>query len=373
MEDTIQPAGRWRWFLLVLVTIATLWAGLDPKGYRFRNEVEWLEGRAGLRFGKFGRVHTEPFIDQSMATALNRDGFTLRMTIDPAVVSHGGFRTIACFHSVDAGSQLVVGQWRDFVIVMNGDDYNNKRRWPRVTADVSMFAQRPLMLEVVSTPHGTGLFLNGELVETNSRLHLKLPATPDPGRLVLGNSVNASQPWTGEINFLELLARPLTADEIRARDQNARVSVQLVADPGARPWLRFRFDEPGGNTVRNHGALAATLSIPGPLHALGTRALAWAPESGLPGRALALDIALNFLGFLPFGAAVALVLMSTRRSSLRVIVVAVLSGMLLSLVIELTQAWLPSRDSSLRDLLLNTVGTPFGAAGVVLIRRWLRG
>ena len=34
--------GPWRWMPLVAVTFIMLWAGLDPKGYHFRNEVEWV-------------------------------------------------------------------------------------------------------------------------------------------------------------------------------------------------------------------------------------------------------------------------------------------------------------------------------------------
>ena len=35
---------------LVAVTLIMLWAGLDPKGYRFRNEVERIDGSAGVHF-----------------------------------------------------------------------------------------------------------------------------------------------------------------------------------------------------------------------------------------------------------------------------------------------------------------------------------
>ena len=42
--------GPWRWMPLVAVTLIMLWAGLDPKGYRFRNDVERSEGGAGVQF-----------------------------------------------------------------------------------------------------------------------------------------------------------------------------------------------------------------------------------------------------------------------------------------------------------------------------------
>ncbi|NTV84832.1 MAG: VanZ family protein [Bacteroidales bacterium] len=41
---------------------------------------------------------------------------------------------------------------------------------------------------------------------------------------------------------------------------------------------------------------------------------------------------------------------------------AMIAGFAVSLSIELTQVWLPGRDSSLLDLTANTVGSTIGAA-----------
>jgi len=50
------------------------------------------------------------------------------------------------------------------------------------------------------------------------------------------------------------------------------------------------------------------------------------------------------------------------------LLLAVVVGFGLSLAIELTQVWLPGRDSSLSDLIANTVGTAIG--GVLGIKGW---
>ena len=357
LASLADSPGLWRWIPLAVVTLIMLWAGLDPKGYRFRNEVEWIEGRAGVRFGRFGRVETEPFLSLERATALNRNGYALEVELDPAPDPHGGFRVLASFHSGSDATQLMVSMWRSQLIVMNGDDYNNKRRLPRITADTSKFSKGPLLLTINSTTNGTSLFLNGKPVATSAKLHLTLPSVMKPACLVLGNSASASQPWLGVISFFSLLPGPLTASEVESRWRTR-------GEPSAsttEALLLYRFEEARRSTIRNHGSLVVPLTIPPRLHALGRRFLQGSLATSTPSHSLTLDTLVNFIGFMPFGAAIVIVLRSSNRSSPRIILITAVVGFALSLAIELTQAWMPSRDSSLRDLLLNTAGAPLGA------------
>jgi hypothetical protein len=367
VSHLLSKTGR-RALLLVVVFI-TLWAGLDPKDYRFRNEVDWLPERPGLRFGKYGRVQTEPFLVRAQAEELNRTGFTLELAFKPAPISGGGFQVLASFHSGDDASQLVVGQWRDQLIVMNGDDFAHRRRLPRVTADTSLFEPGALWLTITTTTNGTRLYLNGEQVAANSKLHLKLPGDSHPARLVLGNSVHTSQSWTGELSFFALQPQPLTNRQIEQRFKNWLTKVEPPADSAPPPLLLFRFDEGGGSMIRNHGSIPEPLTIPPRPHALGARALAQDLTGDFPDQSLALDVALNFTGFLPFGVAFALVSRTQRGGWFKILIVTTLAGCGLSLFIELGQAWMPSRDSSLRDLVLNTAGAAVGAGLLLMVSR----
>ena len=367
LEAFAAAPGRWGWLLLAAITLFMLWAGLDPKGYRFRNEVEWMENGGGLRFGRFGRVESEPFLSREQAAALNQNGYSLELALDPSPDPHGGFRVLASFHSGVDASQLIIGQWRQVLIVMNGDDYSNKRRMPRVSADTSKFPKRPLLLTINSTTNGTHLYLNGKSVATSAKLHLTLPSEPEPGRLTLGNTASASQPWPGVISFFSLLPRPLAASEVESRWRTQ--GVPSASTPEA--LLLYRFEEGGGSTIRNHGSLMASLTIPPRLHALGRRFLQGSMAASTPGHLLTLDSMVNFIGFMPFGVVLAIVLRTAQRSRGRILLVTIVAGFALSLVIELTQAWLPSRDSSLRDLLLNAAGAPVGAWLWCVARKWL--
>ena len=77
----------------------------------------------------------------------------------------------------------------------------------------------------------------------------------------------------------------------------------------------------------------------------------------------ATDVTLNLLGFVPFGFMVCLrLLMRGKPSPRSCFFLAIAVGFAVSLAIELTQVWLPGRDSSLLDLTTNTMGSAIGGA-----------
>jgi VanZ family protein len=122
------------------------------------------------------------------------------------------------------------------------------------------------------------------------------------------------------------------------------------------------------NAVRNH----FHLTIPARFKILKKNFLK------LSGNALKLngsslrDIRINILGFIPIGFLLLVTIYSTKSSwtsSWRLIFLVVLGGTVLSLVIEILQAYLPARNSSLTDLIFNTFGTALGVIFALLLIR----
>lgn len=347
----------WRRALLLIITLIMLWAGLDPKGYRFHNEVEWIGGTNGVHIGRFGRLQTEPFLTSDRATALNRSGYAMEMELDPSPDLHDAFGILACLHGGDDANQLVVGQWRDYLIVMNGRDYSHRHGLPRVSAKLSNYPKGPFRMTITSSSKGTGLTVNGKVVATNAQWQLTLPVATKPARLVIGNSVSASRPWRGVISRFSLAPHLSESHETQFSRQASSESSNSTVEP----LLLYDFNESAGNMIQNHGTATVPLQIPAGLHAIGRRFLRGSMADSIPEFAVMGDSVTNFLGFMPFGVALMLVLKSSGHSPKTNIIIVAAAGLALSLVIELTQAWMPTRDSSLRDLLLNTAGAPSGA------------
>jgi glycopeptide antibiotics resistance protein len=72
-------------------------------------------------------------------------------------------------------------------------------------------------------------------------------------------------------------------------------------------------------------------------------------------------MAVNILAFIPFGFLGAVVFTRKLGSISRGIAVTILAAFVFSLCIELLQAWLPSRNSSMVDLFCDVAGAGTGA------------
>jgi glycopeptide antibiotics resistance protein len=78
-------------------------------------------------------------------------------------------------------------------------------------------------------------------------------------------------------------------------------------------------------------------------------------------RYLLIDILGNIVVFAPLGIALCIALRQSMTSRLRAILIATAIGMGISIIYEIAQWWIPGRVVATDDVLLNTLGTAFGA------------
>jgi hypothetical protein len=126
---------------------------------------------------------------------------------------------------------------------------------------------------------------------------------------------------------------------------------------------RYDFDQPHALAVRSSGTDGDSLSVPArftPYHRitlLDTFRFMGKQRPYIP------DIVANIFFFLPVGFFSALVFLRKFKNILPVIAVSVAIGLALSVCVEVLQIFLPSRYSSMFDVLSNTAGTALGALG----------
>ena len=254
-----------------------------------------------------------------------------------------------------------MGQWRSYLIVMNGDDYDHKRKIPRISVDTASQKDKPIFMTITTGKQGTRIYMDGKIAKSDSKLKLKLPEGEN-SRLTVGNSVYWNNSWEGEIHGLALYGRSLTDVEAVSHFEKWSVAKGHTFTGAHQPALLYTFQEGQGTHVQDHSGNGAHLEIPQKMQVLQKRILSVSWRNLEFNHSLYADVLVNLIGFIPLGLVLSVVLsLHKGQFDKSVMVFSVLICFLLSLGIEFAQAWIPSRSSSLHDLVLNTVGGGIGA------------
>ncbi|MGI9242053.1 MAG: VanZ family protein, partial [Verrucomicrobiales bacterium] len=252
-----------------------------------------------------------------------------------------GFAFIVQIYSGDDRSQLVIGRWMDHLVVMNGDDYKNRLKLPRISARIPKgHQQNGVRVLIRSGPDGSVIELQDHAVVRRPEVVLEIPSTPRPAQIVLGNSIDGRRFWAGQIRRFEIRQSGEESD----------------------PLVVFDLSNAAGAGAPNSGSAGGTLGIPAGAVA-ERRFLEWPIDHQFSlNQSFVSDTVINLFGFVPFGMAVTGILsmrgVGPRRSLLWVLI----WSASLSLFVEYVQTWMPTRSSSALDLMLNILG---GLVGLV--------
>jgi hypothetical protein len=350
------------------ILIVTLLFGLNPKGFYFKNNVRWSTDSTGIEFGRFGIAYTDPFIE-----GIEGDpSLSIEIVIRPDAGDEKSFTHILTLHNGDDDSQLMLGQWLSYIVFMKGNDYENKKPGKRIWANTAKVGSDEIFVTLTSGIDGTSVYLNGQLVNTQKDLILEVPQGDSKSRLIIGNSIYGKHSWEGSIRGLALY-RSVLSDHQAAlhysewlKDGNFRFAEK------EKPWVLYTFDEKTGIKAIDHGTGKNNLTIPKRMTVFKMTFLESSIEKLRIANGVIADLIINFLEFIPFGFIFSALLFRLRgKFPIYFILIAGGAGFLLSLFIEVAQAWLPSRNSDAFDLILNTTGALFGSIlfGCMVIRK----
>ena len=291
--------------------------------------------------------------------------FTLSVTVSVASVDIQGFKPIVMIHDGNDQTQFSIWQWGASIIVMNGDHYDYSRKTPRISAFDVLKVGRKVEIVFTSNHTGTSLFLAGKLVKEDKNLRLWIPSIGEKIRLVLGNSVYGKHNWEGKMFSLAFYGKaPSEKVENQHLEQKSE-GVDLTEKGEKGLLLRYTFDDKDGTVIRDRSGHGQDLIIPQRFVVLKKAFLAW-PRNNFPlKRWFITDVTLNVIGFIPLGGVLFLWgLLSKPKSKINAGLIVLAICFFLSFSIEIAQAWLPNRTSSILDVALNTLGS---LAGILLV------
>ena len=359
----ILKSLRWSRAGCLAILLVILVVGLWPLNFFPQNKVAWLPDQNGVHFYGQGAIISSSAFDR--AQQLPSDGsLTLALWLRP-LQETANLPHILTLHDGNRPDLLLIGQWKTHLIIRSRtDDPASRKRgkgYQEIGLRNALMANQESVIVITSGSGGTAIFVNGTLAKTYPRRRLPAGTRQGEMHLLLGNSATGESYWNGILMGLALYNRALSAEEISRDYPSWPRNDHAIKPNDGLLWL-YSFRERKGPTIHNEADANDTLTIPATFTPIQRQFLSSFRPDFQWNLSFFQDVTINILGFIPFGFYFsAWIFKNVRRKPAAYVIVALL-GMGISLAIELTQAYLPTRDSSLIDLLMNSTGTILGIA-----------
>jgi hypothetical protein len=236
-------------------------------------------------------------------------------------------------------------------------DSVDQKQYKKIGVSKVLITDKRRFVTITSGEHGTSIYLEGKPVKHFPETRLIAKEESIAGRTILiGNSPEATNSWAGDLFGLAIYDHSLMDEQVLQNfqwwTQNDRSDHPVQDDVIAL----YTFNERSGTWAHSSIGSSNPLLIPTRLQ-FEKRILVPPKISHLN----IMDVIINVIGFIPFGIFICLWLIRVRLwDPRRAYIMAIVLGVFVSLTIELLQVYLPARDSSLTDLICNTLGTILG-------------
>jgi hypothetical protein len=358
MRIQTRPLGPTKIRTLVLratcvsVLLGILVAGLWPF-HAPRNDVSWLSEGSGLLFGKHGSiVSASPF----KAHALRGDNCSLEIWLEPSQVDSGGM-ILAFYWPESRVVPFALRQWRGGLELERESQVDFAKKVEVYVGDV-FSSLKPVFITITSGEAGTVTYVDGRLVKRFP--NFAISNRDFTGEFVVGGAPLTSYSWSGQLKGLAVYDHELSTAEVSRGFADRTKSGQPDFAKSEGVVARYLFDEGKGSIVPNQVDSATDLLIPGRFFVLHQWFLERPWDEFRPGWSYWKNVGINIAGFIPLGFFFCTYFSAIGKFK-RVIWLTIALGFAVSLTIEGLQAFLPTRDSGMTDLVTNTFGTTLGA------------
>ena len=336
--------------VLIIILIAGLWPFHAPK-----NQVSWLSNGNGVHFGEYGVVFGS--LESSLAASKDGISCSVEVWVQPDRSDIGG--TILAFYKPESRIvALSVHQSIDDLLLQRVIVDQRRPKKSKFYIGHVFRKNNPVFVTITSSAQSTWVYLNGIIVRTVPRFGLS--SADLAGQLFAGNHPLVENGWQGQIRGLAIYNRALTDTQV-LQHYNAWTTNKNAEIKNEGPIVLYLFNEGSGTTVHNQMNSKNDLRIPGHFFVLHAPFLETPWDEFQPSWSYWKNVMINIGGFAPLGFFFCVYFVSVCRMNRAVLATIVLCGVV-SLTIEVLQAFLPTRDSGMTDLITNTLGTGIGTA-----------
>jgi VanZ family protein len=326
------------------ILVAGLWPFHSP-----RNDVAWLPEGNGLTVGPHGSIVSAGEFESRNSSF--DASCSIELWLRPAVALSSG--TILAFYqpsdfSVPFALRQSLGDLR--VEVGRQDGGQSHIYLPRV-----FLSESPSFLTITSGTQGTIAYVDGRELKRFPTYHVRKDDLR--GKLLVGNTPSGTHEWSGRLLALTVYNQELSPSEVFEHYENW--TTHKVSKDNGHAVAVYAFNEGTGSVAHNQVDPGTDLLIPKRFFVVHEKFLTWPWNEYYPGRNYWKNVVINIGGFIPLGFFFCAYL-STVRMTPRPALATVIVGFAVSLTIEVLQAFLPTRDSGLTDVITNTAGTALG-------------
>ena len=315
--------------------------------------MKWLKTTNGLGFGRLGIV-----VSDGDVSSLSHDKeATCSVEIWVKSGATRGTSTLLVFSTKNNPMQLWIHAYQKALVLKRIAD-GTERQGKTIGIDNVFGRSDPLFLTFASGERQTSIYVDGHLVESFPGFRFGNECN---GRLVIGTSTVGGDTWSGELRGLAIYHNELTPEETLQHYESwtTRGRPSIGRDEAAAGI--YLFDEHAGSIVHNAVQPGINLVIPNRYSILHQGILEPVWKEFRLTRNYWVDVTVNIIGFIPLGFAFC-AYWSTARPAKHPALLTIALGFAVSLTIEVLQAYLPTRDSSMTDVITNTLGTVLGVA-----------
>jgi VanZ like family/Concanavalin A-like lectin/glucanases superfamily len=337
--------------LLVLcgILVVGLWPFHAP-----RNDVTRLSGRKGLLLGKHGTVvSASPF---KAGDSQGDKSCSLEIWLEPTRVDSEGM-ILAFYWPANMVMPFAARQWRSGLVLERESHGHFANNGETYVGDVFK-SLNPVFVTITSGEAGVATYVDGKLVKKFP--HFVFVRRDLTGQLVIGSAPSTSYNWHGQFKGLAVYDRELSVGDVSQHyaEWTENKQTELAKSEGIVGL--YLLNEGSGNVIHSEVTSAPDLLISERFFVVDKWFLEPFWREYRSGWSYWKDVGINVTGFIPLGLFFCSYLSLVRRIK-RPALVTIVLGFLVSLTIEVLQAFLPTRDSGMTDLITNTFGTALGA------------
>jgi VanZ family protein len=350
--------------ILTLYIILILIVGLWPFNFWSRNNVEKSPERTGIILNKgdiTDKYNPRGIVFSKESIILADSGkLVLEIWLKCRQVTQHQLSSIVSFYRNDE-SVLILEQWRTTFIIRVPDKSSGEKKFRHIGIREALPQDSLRHFTISFVDDGVRLYINGKLARHFKDFFLNDTSNRELGQLVIGNSISGKNPWNGEIHGLAVYNKNVNISE---KTTNYRFWNSTNYQKNIEPYetgYYFEFGNFKDNIIIDKINRKFKLYILENFKILRRNYISIRLNERTWSCSFITDIIINILGFIPLGFLLCSYIPNTDYRSIKLYYgILIFICLILSMFIEISQAYIISRDSSAIDLILNTLGAILG-------------